>query len=311
VPPSGGATIIADADSTTTAFAPSTPIPVPGGTEPTWTVSSNGILTAGTPGNQTTSGTASLTSTTSATRLAFYTWCNHNPVESGSGKIKREEVSGVLYVTFDGVEFSGGSPTAAPSTFQWQINMATGDVVMLWPSFSASDSTGDVLVGCTLALAGLTPVTQTLSAATPYTLAPDTTPLSPMVLTATPRPVINPATLVTYTLTNVPEFMPGFHVGTVFFTVNPLPGGVDLSGILTTVPGCRVYLATLDADIGAASSATTTLSWNLNFSNVYFAPGNVIAAQAVALFDPAMPLSNGENGGFLLSNAVLSVTHLQ
>jgi hypothetical protein len=132
-----------------------------------------------------------------------------------------------------------------------------------------------------------------------------------MVLTATPRPVINPATLVTYTLTNVPEFMPGFHVGTVFFTVNPLPGGVDLSGILTTVPGCRVYLATLDADIGAASSATTTLSWNLNFSNVYFAPGNVIAAQAVALFDPAMPLSNGENGGFLLSNAVLSVTHLQ
>jgi hypothetical protein len=97
----------------------------------------------------------------------------------------------VLLVTFEGVEFSGGTPTLAPSTFQWQVDMTTGDVKMLWTSFSASNSTSDVLVGCTLAGAGLTPVSQGLTQ-TGYVLEPDAT-LVPMTLSASPRPVINRA----------------------------------------------------------------------------------------------------------------------
>jgi hypothetical protein len=48
--------------------------------------------------------------------------------------------------------------------------------------------------------------------------------------------------------------------------------------------------------------------WTFTYDNVFFAPGNVIAAQAVALFDSAFPLPNGEYGGFLFTNGVLSTT---
>jgi hypothetical protein len=309
VTPSGGAAIIADADSTTTAITPSSPIPVPGGLEATWTVSSNGILTAGNPGNQTTSGSPTLSSTATATRLAFYTWCNLNPAEAGSGKIKWEEAAGVLYVTYEGVEFNGGTPTAAPATFQFQVNLSTGDVLLLWTSFSISSSTSDVLVGCTLAGTGQTPASQSLATVSALQLQPDAT-LVPLTLSAAPAPVINPSTLVTYTATNVPEFVPGsgVYLGTMFLSVNPLVSGFDLTGILTTVPGCNAYIGTLDLDLGAGVNLAPTLSWTFTYDNVFFAPGNVIAAQAVALFDGAFPLLNNESGGFLLSNGVLSTT---
>lgn len=312
VTPTANAVIIANADSTTTTITPSVAIPIPGGTAASWTVSSNGVLTAAATGNQTTSGTPTLTATATATGLAFYTWANHNPAETSSGKVKWEEIGNTLYVTFEGVEFNGGTPTLAPSTFQWQIDTTTGVVTMLWVSMSSSNSTSDLLVGCTLAGAGLTPVSQTLSAVAAAVLEPDVT-LVPVQLSASPAPVINPSTLVTYSLTNVPEFVPGsgIHIATMFLSVNQLPAGLDLAGLLTTVPGCRAYLGSLDVDLGGAVSASSTITWTLPFSNTVFFPGAKLSAQGVALFDPAFPLPNGENGGFLLSNGVLSTTFTQ
>lgn len=239
-------------------------------------------------------------------------WCTQNPTETGSGKFKWEEVGGVLYVTCDGVEYSGGTPTLAPSTYQWQINMTTGDVTMLWTSFSISSSTADVLVGCTLAGTGITPVSTPLSGVVGKLMAPDQVQL-PMTLSVSPAPVINPSTSVTYVANDVPEFLvgSGVHLGTMFLSVNPLPGGFDLAGVLTTVPGCNAYIATLDLDLGGAVSLTPSLSWTFNYDNVFFAPGNMIAAQAVALFDGSMPLLNGESGGFILSNGLLSQIYAQ
>ena len=132
-------------------------------------------------------------------------------------------------------------------------------------------------------------------------------------LSASPAPVINPSTLVTYTIGNIPETAPGsgIYLSTLFLSVNPLPGGLDLTGILTTVPGCSLYLATLDVNIGTAVTLAPTSTVPLTFSTPLFAPGNVIGAQAVAFFDTAFPLPNGENGGFLFSNGVLSTTRLQ
>ena len=65
---------------------------------------------------------------------------------------------------------------------------------------------------------------------------------------------------------------------------------------------CSLFLA-------VTLSPTSTVP--LTFSTPLFAPGNVIGAQAVAFFDTAFPLPNGENGGFLFSNGVLSTTRLQ
>lgn len=311
VPPSASATIVADASFGTEAFTPSAPIPVLGGTAATWTVSSEGVLTAGTPGNQGTSSVASLSATAAAQELAWYTWVNQNPTEAGSGKIKWEEVGGVLYVTFDGVELGSGTPTVAPSTYQFQVNMTTGDVFIVWTSFSASNSTSDVLVGCTLAGTGETPVSIPLTTTVAF-LEPDAV-LSPLTLTASPSPVINPNTTVTFTASNVPELFPGagIYAGTMFFSLNPLPGGLDLAGILTTLPGCNAYLSSLDLPLAGVVNNTSTLTWTLDFSNTVFQPGFVIASQAIALFDGAAPLLNGEDGGLLFSNGLLSTTYAQ
>ncbi|MBX3461681.1 MAG: hypothetical protein KF830_00785, partial [Planctomycetes bacterium] len=121
VAPTGGATIVANADDTTTTFSPSTAVPVPGGLAPTWNVSSNGVLTAAATGNNGTSYTATLAAVGTAPNLGWYCWRDYNPLASGSGKVKTEEVGTMLYVTFDGVYEFG---TTQPATFQWQIDMA-------------------------------------------------------------------------------------------------------------------------------------------------------------------------------------------
>jgi len=313
VPPSASANIIADASTTNESFTPSAPIPIAGGVATTWTVSSEGILTAAATGNQGTDTTASLNDVDETeTGLAWYTWVTQNPTETGSGKIKWEEVGTTLYVTFDGVELSGGSPTQSPSTYQWQIDMTTGSVLMLWPSFSASSSTADVLVGCTLAGGGAVPVSQTLSTAAGYQLVPDDV-LSPLTLTGSPNPVINPSTLVTYTASNAPEYVPGsgVYIGTMFLSFTPLPGGVDLTGILANQPGCSAYIGSLDLALSAAVSATPDLTWDVDFSNTLFFPGANVSGQAIALFDGGFPLLNGEDGGLVFSNGLTSTTYAQ
>ncbi len=309
LPPTAAATIVANADDTTTTFSPSVPVPVPGGVAAQWTVSSNGVLTAAATGNQGTSFTASLAATATATGLAWYNWRDFNPASAGSGKVKTEEAGGVLYVTFDGVyEFA----TTNPATFQWQVNLATGDVTMVWTSLAVSANTTTMVVGSTLAGAGPVPTSVNFATATPFVLGPPVT-LAPLSLSASPAPVINPSTNVTYTVNNIPEFAPGsgIYVSAVFLSVNPVPGGIDLTGILANVPGCRAYVGTLDLALGAGVTTAPTLALPFPFAAPVFTPGATIAAQAVALFDPSFPLVNGASGGFVFSNGVLSVAQLQ
>ena len=310
--PTLGATIVANVSSGTETFTPSVAIPIPGGAATSWTVSSEGILTAGAVGNQAADTSPTLAETADETGLAFYTWLSQNPTEPGGGKIKWEEAGGVLYVTFEGVECAVGTPTLAPSTYQFQINTGTGEVTIVWLSMSSSNSTSDALVGCTLAGAGLTPASGTLATVVNDTVDPDLT-LEPLTVTAAPAPVINPSTLVTYTITNIPETAPGsgIYFSTMFFSVTPLPGGIDLTGILTNVPGCNLYIGTLDVNLGTAITLAPTSTVQLTFSTPLFAPGNVIGAQAVAFFDGAFPLLNGENSGFVFSNGVVSATFVQ
>lgn len=309
VAPTAAATIVANADDTTTTFATSVPVPVPGGTAAQWTVSSNGVLTAAGAGNQGTGFTATLAATATATGLAWYNWRDYNPAITNSGKVKTEEVGGVLYVTFDGVYEFG---TTNPATFQWQVNLATGDVTMVWLSMAVTTNTTTMVVGSTLAGAGPVPASVDFTTVTPFVMGPPVG-LLPLALSASPAPVINPSTTVTYTVGNIPEFVPGsgLYVSAVFLSVSPVPSGLDLTGLLANVPGCRAYIGTLDLALGASVTTTPTFALPFTFSAPAFAPGTTIAAQAVALFDPAFPLANGANGGFVFSNGVLSVAQLQ
>jgi hypothetical protein len=304
VPPSGTATSLALTDDSNASITPSVAAPIPGGTTATWTISSNGILTAGASGP--TYYFANLDDVGLAPELTFYCWRDYNPAIVGSGAVKYEEVAGVLYVTYDGVyEFA----TTNPATFQWQINLATGDVMMVFVSMATSANTTAMVVGASLAGVGPTPVSSTLSTVTPILLSTQ----MPLTLSAAPAPVINPSTVVTYMVDGLPEFVPtsGIYLSTLFLSVTPNPGGFDLQGILTTVPGCNAWILTLDLDLGAQVTFAPTATWNVTYSNTFFAPGNVIAAQAVALFDSNFPLANGESGGFLVSNGVRSYVDTQ
>jgi len=309
VPPSPAATIVANGDDTTTTFSPSVAVPVPGGTAAQWTVSSNGVLTAAAAGNQGTAYQASLAATATATGLGFYCWRDYNPTITNSGKVKTEEVGGVMYVTFDGVYEFG---TTTPATFQWQIDLASGTVTMVWVSMATGTNTTTMVVGSTLAGVSATPASLDFTTTTPFVMGPPIT-LAPLTLSASPAPVINPSTTCTYTISNIPEFVPGsgVYLSVLFLSVNPLPGGIDLSGILTQLPGCKAYIGTLDVSSGGAVTLAPTATVPVTFFAPAFAPGSTIAAQAASLFDPAFPLANGEAGGFVLSNGVLSVTQLQ
>ncbi len=311
VAPTAAASIVANADDTTTTWSPSVAVPVPGGTAAQWTVSSNGVLTAAAVGNQGTAFTATLaaTATATATGVAWYNWRDYNPAATNSGKVKTEEANGVLYVTFEGVyEFNSTNP----ATFQWQIDLASGTVTMVWLSMAVSTNTTTMVVGSTLAGASSVPTSADFTTATPFLMGPPVS-LAPLTLSAGPAPVINPSTNVTYTIGNIPEFSPGagLYGSMLFLSLSPLPVGIDLAGILTQRPGCKAFIGSLDLTLGPAVTAVNTSSVSVTFSAPLLTPGLRIGAQAVGLFDPSFPLLNGDGGGIVVSNAVLSVCQLQ
>jgi hypothetical protein len=235
---------------------------------------------------------------------AFAAWHDYNESEANSGRIKYEEVGGVLYVTWDGVENYGN---AAPSVcnVQFQFNLASGVVTIVFQAISADTTStygsnylvgwkaeGPVAVGASQVLA------TTLPAAT-YGGAP----LLPLTLSASPAPINNGAPVV-YTVTNIPEAVPGtgIYLSAMFASLGQAPG-IDL-GFLGA-PGCNLYLNTLDVTISMPLSATPTASVSIPLStaitpvSVYF--------QAVALFNPAFPLPNGQNAfGLTTSNGLES-----
>lgn len=136
---------------------------------------------------------------------------------------------------------------------------------------------------------------------------------APLTLAASPAPVLNPGTLVTYTISNIPEYSPGsgLYVPMLFLSVTPAPGGVELQGQLTTVPGCRAYIATLDVSSGLVFSSQPTVQLSIYYYAPLLVPGAVIAAQAAAAFDGNHPLPNGEAGGVVVSNGIRSSMQLQ
>ncbi len=247
------------------------------------------------------------------TPAAWFSWHDFNVVEGGA--IRWQEVAGVLYVTWQGVESYPDSPTSNPSTFQFQFDLNAGPtfgvVTYVWDTIAAigtGQATGraeQTLVGWSPGGASLDGGSLDLATATPFsTWAIEAPPLS---LSAAPTPVSTPTvgTAVTYTIANVPESNPGsgMHLAGLFFSFAPATGGVDLGNALDA-PGCNVYLQTLDASIGVGPSTLATQTAALTFPpGIPY--GLTLVAQALAVFD-AGTLPNGQNpGGLVTSNAVV------
>lgn len=314
--PTIAATSLATNDDGVTGVTLPSALPIPGGSSTNLTVSHNGIVQVGTTiadwdGLFDPDGA----DVAAAVDLAFLSWTDfrdNNATPVASGVIKTELVGNSFNVTWENVDHWATPQVTAPSTVQFQLDLTTGVVTMVWllvDNNTTSTFGSEWMVGWTNAGAGTDPGSALVSA--PATTG--TPEIFPMTLTASPIPVINPSTTVTYTVSNLPEFIPtsGVYISTTFLSVAPFPGGFPLTGILANVAGCNAYIFSLDLDLGAQVTFAPTASWNFTYDNVNFLAGQSFGVQTVSLFDPSFPLFNGENGGFQFSNGILSTVQLQ
>ncbi|MBL8728038.1 MAG: DUF4082 domain-containing protein [Planctomycetes bacterium] len=316
LPPDGFATtILSGVDDGQVEITPSSTVPYPGGSAASLWVHSNGIVGTGpiTMPDVPNSHVPTVADFLDETSAAWFSWHDFNVAEGGA--IRWQEVAGVLCVTWQGAESYPGSPTANPSTFQFQFDLNAGPtygvVTYVWVSVTAvgtMQSTGraeQTLVGWSPGGPSSDGDSVDLATATPFSTWAVEAP--PLTLSVAPTPVstASTGTLVTYTVANVPETFPGSgeHLSGVFFSFAPAVAGVDLGNMLGA-PGCLVYLQTLDASINCGPSTSAVQTGDLLFPpGVPY--GLTLNAQAVGVFDPGT-LPNGQNAaGLITSNVVV------
>ncbi|MFO1029541.1 MAG: hypothetical protein U1F60_00545 [Planctomycetota bacterium] len=302
VAPSGSATNLTFSfgDDGDAVLTPSIATPIPGGVATQWTVSANGILTAGNVANHSFDVTPARDDVAAATGLAFYTWRDWNPLEAGSGPIQAEQVGSMFYVTWNAVE-AYGFPSPNRGTWQFQIDLANGTVTIVWVSFETSTSPAITLVGATLAGTSALPPSTSLATMPPFAMNGDYQALS---LSAAGAPINNGAA-PTYTIANIPASTPGGsnHTALLAFSLSGVPGGFDLDTppYQLGIPGCSGYLGSLDVVVLLGTFANPSVSFPIPWS----VPGTPLQIwmQAIAQVAPGS-LPNGQPGEFVTSNAL-------
>ncbi|HEX5051218.1 MAG TPA: hypothetical protein VFZ65_05565 [Planctomycetota bacterium] len=312
-PPPGGAAVLAVGDDDEVTVTPSTPLPSPFGAASDLRVHGNAIISLGAspqtfpgaPNNYTPTPSALL----GASQTAFWSWHDYNTNEAGSGDVTYHEavVSGetIGYVTWDDVESWSQPGQANRSTLQFQLNLTTGVVTLVWVDIDDNGTSpygSGHLIGFSPGGPSFDPGPVTLATALPIQTMPDLAPLS---LSAAPAPVstTTSGTLVTYTTSNIPEAAPGSGVylgaNILSFAGVPEPGvGLSFLG----APNCFAHILTINliqAMVGAVPTLSVTLSVPAGVPE-----GTEIFSQSIALVVP-FSLPNGQNAyGLTTSNGL-------
>lgn len=231
VAPSATATALTLTDDSETSVALSSPFVYPGGTTPSLQVCSNGFVSVA-AGN----GVAyapTVPAHLNAAQTAWRNWHDYNPAATGSGAVKFEEANGTAYVTWDGVYDYAGTSAASANTFQFQFELTTGNVHLVFQTISAGGN--GRLVGYSPGGASIDPGNTDLSVALPSAITLGAADQLPLSLTASARPLIG----TTFNLvTGNPT---GTNLGVNFLGFNQIPApGLDL-GVLGA-PGCAALL---------------------------------------------------------------------
>ena len=298
VPPTAAAWTLQPGDDgfDTVSFSP--PFRAPNGPVNFLSVAANGIVTLGYSSFHYGDRTPTGAEFAAAPGEAFYSWHDYDPTEAGSGQIKAETIGNALHITWEGVESRSTPPAANPSTMQFQFDLATGNVFIIWLSIDGDITSPDGsahLVG----VKGLGPVVDAGSQALQGTALPSSYWLLPLSLTVN-APLVYGSS-VTFTTRNIPEFQPGsgLYVGLHVLSAG-VNGGFDLGGI--GAPGCSGYVNALDL-------TTTLIGTTPTVSNSLALPllglsGLQIFSQSVALALPSS-LPNGQNTlGLVSSNGI-------
>jgi hypothetical protein len=272
VNPSGSATIIANADDIVATVTLAQAMPVPGGTTSQLTVSSNGNISLAATGNGAGfAPDAGLFLAWAQSNIAA-AWHDYNPAIAGSGKILFEQIGGVAYVTWDNVYSYN---TTLPDRFQYQFDLATGNVAIVYQTFAFGAA--DYLVGYTAG--GVSPRTLEIDVSTALATPLAIADVGVQGLTALPSglPILGNAGFG-YAMSFIPAVSP---FGILMFGDQPAPG-IDLGFLGMT--GCAAYVNPNLASVTfVASQPAGTGTQGLPIPNSLPLVGVELYAQAIAL----------------------------
>jgi len=287
VAPSGTATNLMLGDDTTTAITLSAAVPYPGGSASSLTVCSNGFVSTASNG-------ASYTPTPSAmlawANTAWSVWRDFFPTAAGADNVYFEEVGGIGYVTWLNVRgYVGLAQGTTPSTFQFQFEVATGNVHIVFQGMdtvSLSGWTGGEgwVVGYSPGGASADPGGVDLTAVL-GTILIGTADVVPLGLTASTLPTLGAA--VSLDVVNIPA---GTPFGAVLFGLNN--PSIPLAGI--GMPGCTQYTDGISSALFFLPASSVVL--NIPASSAFV--GVHILNQGATFSPGSTPL------GFLASNGV-------
>lgn len=255
ITPTPAATVLAVGDDGFVPYTPVAALPTPYGPQSTLAIGANGILGFGpaidTPGTQPYTPTPN--GMLQSACGGIYAWHDYNPAEAGSGQVVAQQLGQVLFVTWRDVE---NYPLGVMnrSTLQFQCNLATGDIAIVFLSIDADASSvwgSSHLVGVTPPGGSLDPGSIDFTTAPLFTSSPEQTPLALSPLT---RPVLGTSWMLQ------DEFLPAnttFGVHVVGFSD---PGINDLAVI--GMPGCGLR-ASLDVIAPYLPIQGVSVPWGL------------------------------------------------
>lgn len=258
VPPVAGTPLATGDDSVVTYALTSGSFPTAQGPQTSLLVSGNAIIAWGGPVIDY-PGTNSYTPTANgflnSVLGGIYAWHDYNSAEVGSGQILAEEVAGVLYLTWNGVENYSNPAAANPSTLQFQLELGSGIVRIVFLTIDGNSTSGfgsGHLIGVTAPGASQNPGSIALATASAGQLLTTSPESLPLTLSATSRPITG--TTWNLSISNIPATG---VLGVDVFGLSD-PGINDL--VFLGAPGCGLR-ASLDVTNGwLVSGATRTYS---------------------------------------------------
>ena len=281
VQPSAAATNLGLDDDNETTVTLSAALPVPGGSTTSLNVCSNGHISTASNG---------AAGSFAPNRAEFVAWANttwacwHDFVPSinGPDNIWFEEANGIAYITWlNVVSYDGLATGVTPSTLQFQFDLASGNVSLVFQTLDTLSigfpGAAGWIVGLHAAGSTLDPGSVDLSTDLP--LSTYAIEVAPLQVDASALPLVG--TLIHLDTTNIPVSAPFGAIVLGLTTVNP---GFDLTGI--GMARCFRYTDNL-ATLLFFPLGSSTVSTPFQVPNM---PGVTVSVQALA-YAPSAPFT--------------------